>query len=97
MKFKELKQHIKNLAKEIKVAKTLRKESEYGYVYGLLRLQYEARHHHISYCLLRGRTIEEIEPTVREGNGANPSFINTIMESIEPKEEVNEEAVCCGA
>ena len=97
MKFTELKQHIKGLAKEIKEKKGLRKGSEYGYVDGLDRLRYEARHHHIAYCLLRGRTMEEIESKTREDNAPNMTYVNQIKMSIEPREVVNEEAICCGA
>ena len=97
MKFIELKQHIKGLAKEIKEKKGLRKESKYGYVEGLLRLRYEARHHHIAYCRLRGRTMEEIEPTSREDNAPHSAYYHKIKINIEPREVVNEEAICCGA
>ena len=97
MKYTELKQHIKELATEIKEKKGLRKESKYGYVSGLLELRYRARHHHIAYCLLRGRTMEEIESKTREDNAPSASYVDTIMMSIEPREEANEEAVCCGA
>lgn len=97
MKFIELKQHIKGLAKEIKEKKGLRKESKYGYVAGLDRLRYEARHHHIAYCLLRGRSMEEIESKTREDNAPNASYIDEIKMLIDSREVVNEEAVCCGA
>ena len=97
MKFIELKQHIKSLAKEIKEKKGLRKESKYGYVAGLDRLRYEARHHHIAYCLLRGRSMEEIESDIRNGNAPNMAYVNQIKMSIEPREVANEEAICCGA
>ena len=97
MKFTELKQHIKGLAKEIKEKKGLRKESDYGYVAGLDRLRYEARHHHIAYCLLRGRSMSEIEKSCRQDNSPNGAYVNQIKMSIEPREVANEEAVCCGA
>ena len=89
-----MKQHIKELATEIKEKKGLRKSSEYGYVAGLDRLRYEARHHHIAYCRLRGRTLEEIEPKTREDNAPNSAYYHKIMMSIEPKETANEEAIC---
>lgn len=94
MKFTELKQHIKEFSKEIKEKKGLRKGSEYGYVAGLDRLRYEARHHHIAYCLLRGRTMEEIESNFRIGNASNASYVDEIMMSTEPREERREEAIC---
>ncbi len=97
MKFIELKQQIKTLVTEIKEKKQLRKESKYGYVDGLDRLRYEVRHHHISYCLLRGRSMEEIESKTLIGNRPHASYIDEIKMLIEPREVVNEEAVCCGA
>lgn len=98
MKYIELKQQIKELAKDIKEKKGHRKESEYGYVAGLDRLRYEARHHHIAYCLLRGRSMSEIEKSCRRDNSPNGAYVNQIMMSIEPREEaiINEEAICCG-
>ena len=106
MKFQELKQHIKNLAQEIKEKKKQRKISRYGYVDGLDNLRYEVRHHHIAYCLLRGRTIEEIERTTREDNQRDIQYYTKIKNSIEPREIVSTtfnnkevgyaEAVCCG-
>lgn len=96
MKYLELKQHIKNLTKEIKEKKGLRKSSEYGYVAGLGRLWYEVRHHHIAHCLLRGRTMEEIEAKTRADNRPNASYIDEIKMSIEPMEEANEKVICCG-
>lgn len=98
MKFIELKQHIKELATEIKEKKALRKESKYGFVAGLDRLRYEVRHHHIAYCLLRGRTMEEIEYKSRKDHSPNGRYIAQIMESIEPREVIaNAEAICCSA
>lgn len=107
MKFIELKKRIKELAKEIKEMKGLRKDTELrrndtrckygsGYVIGLDKARYEVRHHHIAYCLLRGRTMEQIEPKTREDNAPNSNYYTKIMNSIEPREVANEEAVCCG-
>lgn len=95
MTIKELKQHIKELAKEIREKKGLRKSSQYGLVPGLDRLRYEARHHHIAYCLLRGRTMEQIEPKTREDNKPHTSYIDEIKASI--KMEVADENVYSGA
>lgn len=87
MKFKELKQKLKEMAVEIRVMKNKRKNVPDGYVPGLDRLRYDVRHHHIAYCLLRGRTIEEIERTTREDNPRNVRYYTEIMNSIEPREE----------
>ena len=108
MKFIELKQHIKGLAKEIKELKALRKDTELrrndprgkyssGFVIGLDKAKYEARHHHIAYCLLSGRSMEEIESTPREDNTPNAAYIDEIKMLIEPREVVYEEAIRCGA
>ena len=50
------------------------------------------RHKHIAYCLLRGRTIEQIENKNREGNGPNMTFVNKIM-----KEAQDAQALCDSA
>ena len=60
MTFKELKNKIKeeqkSLAQEIKEYKSLRKESQYGYVAGLAHRQYQYRHTHIAYCQFFNQT-----------------------------------------
>ena len=43
-------------------------------------LQDEYRHLHIVYSLARGRTMEQIEPKVREGNEPNLSQITALKE-----------------
>lgn len=40
----------------------------------------EFRYLHITYCLLRGRTIEQIEPNVRPGNEADPHILESIQQ-----------------
>lgn len=95
MKFIELKQQIKTLVTEIKEKKQLRKESKYGFVSGLDKLRYDVRHHHIAYCLLRGRTMSEIEKSCRQDNSPNGAYVNQIKMSIEPREVADEKAVCC--
>jgi hypothetical protein len=57
----EFKKYLKLIATQIREKKNLRKGSEDGYVEGLVTLKYEYRHHHIAYCLIRGRTIKQIE------------------------------------
>jgi hypothetical protein len=100
MTYTELKELIKTQAVKIKELKGTRKSVSNGYVAGLDRLRYEARHHHIVHCLLRGRLMENIEKPA-EGNEANDHYIEQIMKSVvfPPKEEVikevqNEKVVC---
>lgn len=98
MKFLELKEQIKELSKEIKDMKGQRKKPfckfSSGYVPGLSEAQYEVRHQHIAYCLLRGRSYSEIEKPKRVDK-PNMSYVSDIMESIEPREVAHEEAICC--
>lgn len=60
----KMKADLKLLAAEIRTLKSKRKELK-GYVPGLETAQYNFRSKHIAYCLLRGRTLEQIEPKVR--------------------------------
>lgn len=99
MKYLELKEELKKLAKEIKVMKGKRKKPfcEYssGFVPGLLGAQYRFRHHHIAYCMLRGTSRDQIERPA-DNNRPNEAYISEIMAKIEPREVANEEAICCG-
>ncbi len=63
---RQLKANLSELATNIHNAKTKRKGSPNGVVPGLFSMQTEARTKHIAYCLLRGRTIEQIEPKLRD-------------------------------
>ena len=56
-----LKSDLKVLAVSIRTAKQSRKTQPNGYVSGLADLQFEFRTKHIFRCLLRGKTLEEIE------------------------------------
>lgn len=67
----KLKAELKVLAIEIRTLKSKRKELK-GYVPGLSTAQEQFRIKHIARCLLRGRTIEQIEPKLREPN----SYLN---------------------
>lgn len=53
--------------------------------------KYTLRHLHIAYCLLRGRTMEEIEPKVSDNNAPNLGLVNKLMEQYK---EVENEALC---
>jgi hypothetical protein len=47
----------------------------------------EFRHKHIAYCLLRGRTYEQIESKVHEGNEPNWDKINAYMKAVQDEQE----------
>lgn len=71
MKFKELKNQIKEeqkeLAQEIKKLKATRKQSPNGYVSGLDWKSHTYRHKHIAYCQFFNKTpYEKIEHTCHE-------------------------------
>jgi hypothetical protein len=57
----EFKASQKQLAATIKNLKSTRKEQPNGFVFGLAANKAEYRARHIVYCLLRGRSIEQIE------------------------------------
>ena len=60
-----LKTELKLLAQEIRTLKSKRKGSPNGYVSGLDSARNLYRVKHIARCMLRGRTLEQIEPKVR--------------------------------
>ena len=65
MNFKEAmkiaKEEYKSIAKRIRHLKSQRKQALYGFVPGLEDAQWEARHMHVAYSELRGRTRDQIE------------------------------------
>lgn len=62
----QMKAELKVLATEIRQLKSTRKQCQFGYVPGLGGTQHEFRYKHLAYCMLRGRSIEQIEPKVRD-------------------------------
>lgn len=89
----KLKNEIKRLVAEVKVAKQERKtvrftgehtikstnqwcsDAERAYLLSL-ELKKEIRHHHIAYCMLRGKTLEQIEPNTRTVDHFDPKYRN---------------------
>jgi len=63
-----MKPQLKALALQIRELKATRKQHAFGAVPGLKDAQVTYRYMHICYCLLRGRTIGQIEPKNREDN-----------------------------
>lgn len=86
-----LKEELKSLGKEIRNLKTQRKGSPDGVVYGLERKRYDARHMHIAYCELRGRTREQIEQPA-EDNLPSQSHIDFYKDKYG---EANEALCAC--
>jgi hypothetical protein len=65
---KELKEALKEAAVEIRNKKAKRKGSPYGRVAGLDDLRYQARHHHLAYCMLRVTDRYAVEAKCGEDN-----------------------------
>lgn len=77
----KMKAELKVLAIEIRTLKSKRKELK-GYVPGLAQSQYTFRATHIAYCMLRGRTLEQIEPKLRNPNDPNHKWVREKAASI---------------
>jgi len=71
----KLKAELKVLASEIRQLKSTRKQCPHGYVSGLSNAQNEFRIKHIARCMLRGRTLEQIEPKLRDPNDYNHAYV----------------------
>ena len=97
-KLKIMKAELKVLAAEIKQLKSKRKECK-GYVSGLGSAQYDFRVKHIARCLLRGRTLEQIENKHRDPNDPNHRWVYEAATKLVAKvtEEVNGEALRIGS
>ena len=97
-KIKILKEDQKALAKEIRLKKQSRKSMPSGYVPHLWYDTWTYRHRHIAYCIMRGKTIEEIEPNTRPDNLPSDGLVETIIKQFsEPKDDGGQdEIVCCG-
>jgi hypothetical protein len=83
---KELKSELKSLASQIRKSRAEFKSAQRTGTYivsDLGSLCYKFRHKHIVYCLLRGRTREQIESSVREDNKANEDYIQELMEGYQ--------------
>ena len=85
-KLQELKKELKTLATEIRKTRTEYKDRQRNGTYSewvtalrrLKKLQWEFRHKHIAYCLLRGTLYEDIEKTVGDDNQPNWSIIEGV-------------------
>jgi len=97
---KTVKEDQKKLAKELRTTKSLFKSMQkngnancrefWDVDIKKDKLKKEFRHKHIAYCILRGRTIEEIERTVREDNKHNPRLVEEYIKEFTLVGETNE-------
>ena len=81
-----LKKELKQLAAELRTERAeLKKEQREGKVeasirqYTILKKRKNYRHRHIAYCLLRGRTYEQIESHCRQGNEPDQTLIQELI------------------
>ena len=94
---KKMKEELKELAKSIKTNKPLFKDAqrsgnwEKQWKYCTIAKSSEFRYKHIAYCILRGRTLEQIEGKNREGNKPNMDYINKIIKGIKDEALRNSE------
>lgn len=76
---KTLRANLKVLAAGIRAAKLERKTAPDGYVPGLAALQHEFRYKHIVRCLLRGKTLDQVDGGERRPAGcARRNPINVV-------------------
>lgn len=80
----KLKQKLKELAVEIRQEKSKRKELK-GFVPGLARLRFDARHMHVAYSLLRGNELCDIEKNPKKD--LDLDYVKKLMEAYN-------EAIC---
>src|ERR1700677_4755040 len=80
-----MKQELKDLAREIKVKKSQRKNKEitggHVHVHGLLELKIAYRHRHVAYCLARGRKMEQCDSS----KNLNTTWLDWILKSMNPE------------
>jgi hypothetical protein len=103
MKLKELKSLLKELAAFNRKYKAMYKDCQRGKVQWAELYAFQRtgpignyRYMHIAYCLLRGRTYEQIENKVRPGNEPSWTAIEAIMERFRDVEPITCSEVICG-
>lgn len=86
VKIKELKIKCKELASNVRLARAQLKDIQRGKIkvqdypfYGTTCPSWVFRHHHIAYCLLRGRKYIEIENKVNPSKEPNWRLIESIL------------------
>ena len=95
MKIQELKSRLKELALHNRKEKAMFKDCQRGktlwpdlHVFNRSGPQGSYRHMHIAYCLLRGRSYEQIENKVKPGNEPSWRAIEFIMQEYRDVEEI---------
>lgn len=89
---KEMKTYLKETAVTIRSKKSERKGAKFGWVQGLDDLRYRYRHCHLAYCLLRGRTMEQIERSCRTDNLPDENYVDSLMKPVQIRwKEMQEE------
>jgi hypothetical protein len=83
---KALKSNLKEIARQIRNQKKVRKlhhphHDKYEGDYSLLCLREEFRYKHVVYCLVRGRTLEQIDSGVR----LDMDRVNWIIKTMQPE------------
>lgn len=81
-----LKLNLKEIAKQIKIQKVLRKKkhphhNKYIGDFSLYCLRNEYRHKHVAYCVVRGRNIEKID----RGLHLDLDRVNWIVQTMQPE------------
>ena len=93
-----MKQEQKERALEIRSLKSTRKQCENGYVSGLGSIQMRYRIEHIAYCLLRGRSPEQIENRWKPDKLDEKKYVWKQAEALVEKVKGEQnEAVCISA
>ncbi len=77
--------------KELTILEQLKVKSTWLHV-----LRYEYRHRHIAYCLFRGRTMEQVERSNRQGNKPNDSYLEQLAAEYNQllEQDKSDEAIC---
>lgn len=98
---RSLKDELKQFYKDKKELgfEEFRKKHEGRWNYDIERdirkAKYEFRHQHIAYCLIRGRSYEQVESKVRENNEPNQDYIKQLLEEYPSIPEMEDEAAIC--
>ena len=77
---------LKKEAKEIRIAKIELKETQrsggYGNQWGLVCKRQDWRHKFIAYCMIRGRSLEQIERYCHEDNKPNMVKVERLIKEF---------------
>src|SRR5574343_1859195 len=86
--FKKMKEELKALATEVRTARETMKHNQrlgkfdWREPGNVVFLSHTFRMKHVAYCLLRGRTYEQIEPYVRPGYELDMEKVERIMKGV---------------